>query len=484
MSKVVLENYVGGRWVAAGGKDRLPVANPATGEVLSHVPLSNAADVDGAVKAAANAFESWRRVPPVQRARYLFRFRELVEQNKQELAEICTRDHGKTIAESLNDLGRGIENLEHACGIPALMMGENLEDVASGIDCESVHQPLGVFAAITPFNFPPMVPLWFLPYAIATGNTVVLKVSEQVPLSWQRMAELLAQTGLPEGVFNMVHGGKEVVQSLCTHPDVQGVSFVGSTEVAQIVYELASKHGKRVQALGGAKNHILILPDAKMQPSVENAAASVYGCAGQRCLAGSVLVAVGEAYDDVKKGMLACARSMVLGDGAKPETTMGPVISPAAKERIERAIAKGVAEGAELLLDGRGKAPAGYEGGSWVGPTLFDKVRPEMSLAREEIFGPVLSLMHAKDFDEAVSWVNASKYGNAASIFTTSGELARDFRYRVSPAMLGVNIGVAAPMAFFPFGGSKASFFGDVKAHGRDSIRFFTDRKVVISRWF
>ena len=484
MSKSVLRNFVGGEWVAARASERLPVQNPATGEVLAEVPLSNAEDVDVAVKAAAAAFESWRRVPPVQRARYLFRFRELLEKNKQELAEICTREHGKTLAESLNDLGRGIENVEHACGIPTLMMGENLEDVATGIDCEAVHQPLGVFAAITPFNFPPMVPLWFVPYAIATGNTVVLKVSEQVPMSWVRMTELLAQTGLPAGVFNLVHGGKDVVQGLCTHPDVQGVSFVGSTEVARIVYELASRHGKRVQALGGAKNHILILPDAKMEPSIENAAASVYGCAGQRCLAGSVLVAVGDAYDRVKEGVLAAAKSVVLGDGLRPETTMGPVISAAAKERIERAIAKGVEEGAELLLDGRGVVPKGYEGGTWVGPTLFDKVRPETSLARDEIFGPVLSLMHAKDLDEAIAWVNASKYGNAASVFTTSGEAAREFRYRVQPAMLGVNVGVAAPMAFFPFGGSKASFFGDVKAHGRDSIRFFTDRKVVISRWF
>ncbi|MDH5492432.1 MAG: CoA-acylating methylmalonate-semialdehyde dehydrogenase, partial [Myxococcales bacterium] len=387
-------------------------------------------------------------------------------------------------AESLNDLGRGVENVEHACGMPALSMSQNLEDVSAGIDCNATRQPLGVFAAITPFNFPPMVPLWFLPYAIATGNTFVLKTSEQVPLTWMRMMRLLEQTGIPAGVVNLVHGGKEVVEGLCTHPDVEGVSFVGSTKVARIVYELAGRHGKRVQALGGAKNHILIMPDASMERSIANASASVFGCAGQRCLAGSVLVAVGDAYASVRAGIVKEAEQIVLGSGLDPETTMGPVISPESKARIEAMIEVGVGEGAELLLDGRGATIPGSEGGYWLGPTIFDKVRPEMRIAQEEIFGPVLCLMHAKDLDEAIEWTNASRYGNASSIFTQSGAAAREFKYRVAPAMLGVNIGVAAPMAFFPFGGSKDSFFGDTKAHGPDAIDFYTDRKVVISRWF
>jgi len=484
MAESTVKNFVAGEWVTSQSSDRLDVTNPATGEKLAEVPMSTAADVDVAVGAAADAFEAWRRVPPVQRARYLFRFRDLLDEHRHELAELCTREHGKTLAESMSDIGRGIENVEHACGIPTLMMGQELEDVAGGIDCDTARQPMGVFAGITPFNFPPMVPLWFLPYAIATGNTYVLKVSEQVPLSWQRMMGLLAETGLPKGVVNLVNGGKEVVERLCDHPEVQGVSFVGSTEVARIVYERASRSGKRVQALGGAKNHMFVLPDAVMEPSIDNAAGSVFGCAGQRCLAGSVLVAVGDAYDPVKQGVLEYAKNVVLGDGLEPETTMGPVISPAAKERIEKMIQVGVDEGAELLLDGRGRTVEGYEGGYWLGPTVLDKVRPEMRVAREEIFGPVLSLVHAKDFDEAVDIVDASEYGNAASIFTQSGKAARDFRYRVGPSMLGVNVGVAAPMAFFPFGGARNSFFGDVKAHGPDAVQFFTDRKVTITRWF
>ena len=479
-----LENFIGGQWVASKGTQTLAVRDPSTGTELGRVPLGNEADVADAVAAAKAAFPAWRRTPAAARARFLFSFRALLLEHQQEIAEICSREHGKTIAESLNDLGRGVENVEHACGMPALSMSQNLEDVSAGIDCNATRQPLGVFAAITPFNFPPMVPLWFLPYAIATGNTFVLKTSEQVPLTWMRMMRLLEQTGIPAGVVNLVHGGKEVVEGLCTHPDVEGVSFVGSTKVARIVYELAGRHGKRVQALGGAKNHILIMPDASMERSIANASASVFGCAGQRCLAGSVLVAVGDAYASVRAGIVKEAEQIVLGSGLDPETTMGPVISPESKARIEAMIEVGVGEGAELLLDGRGATIPGSEGGYWLGPTIFDKVRPEMRIAQEEIFGPVLCLMHAKDLDEAIEWTNASRYGNASSIFTQSGAAAREFKYRVAPAMLGVNIGVAAPMAFFPFGGSKDSFFGDTKAHGPDAIDFYTDRKVVISRWF
>jgi len=479
-----LKNFIGGEWTESKATETMDVTNPATGEVLAQVPVGTKADVDAAVRAASQAFDGWRRTPAIQRARYLFKFRALVEEHKQEIAEICSREHGKTLAESLNDIGRGMENIEHACGMPALSMSPHLEDVASGIDCSANRQPIGVFAAVTPFNFPPMVPLWFLPYALGTGNTFVLKTSEQVPMSWVRMMELLDQTGLPKGVVNMVHGAKEVVTSLCEHPEVEGVSFVGSTKVAQIVYELASKNGKRVQALGGAKNHITIMPDAAREQSVQNAVASVFGCAGQRCLAGSVVVAVGEAYDWVKTGIVEETKKIVVGDGLDPKTTMGPVISKESKERIEKMIQVGQDEGAELLLDGRNHKVEGKDGECWLAPTVFDKVKPGMRIATEEVFGPVLCIMHAKDLDEAIEWTNKSEYGNAASIFTQSGGSAREFKYRAQPSMLGVNIGVAAPMAFFPFGGAKNSFFGNTKAHGQDQIEFYTDQKVVISRWF
>jgi malonate-semialdehyde dehydrogenase (acetylating) / methylmalonate-semialdehyde dehydrogenase len=480
----MLKNYIDGSWIDATGTESLDVTNPATGGLLAKVPMSNTADVDQAVAAAHKAFQSWRDVPPVQRARYLFQFKALLDEHKEEIATICTKEHGKTLAESLNDLGRGIENVEHACGIPALMLSQNLENVASGIDCSATRQPLGVFAAITPFNFPPMVPLWFLPYAIATGNTFVLKTSEQVPETWARIMELLHETGIPKGVVNMVHGGKEVVERMCSHPEIEGVSFVGSSKVARIVYETASKHGKRVQALGGAKNHMIVMPDAVMDPSVDNASASAFGCAGQRCLAGSVAVAVGDAYEPVRAGLLKAVSQIKVGDGLDADVTMGPVISEAAKDRIENMIAVGVEEGAELLVDGRGHKVDGCENGYWVGPTLFDKVNPDMRIAKEEIFGPVLSIVHVKDLDEAIEFLNASNYGNATTIFTSSGKAARDFKVQCNPAMLGVNIGVAAPMAFFPFGGAKDSFFGDTKAHGPDAISFYTDRKVSIERWF
>lgn len=480
----VLKNYVNGAFVASSATETLDVTNPASGEVLSKVPLSTTKDVDHAVTAAKHAFEEWRQVPPVQRARYLFKLKELLEANKREIAEICTREHGKTLAESLNDLGRGIENVEHACGIPSLMMSQNLEDVASGIDCNATRQPLGVFSAVTPFNFPPMVPFWFLPYAIGTGNTFVLKVSEQVPMTWMRIAELIHESGLPKGVFNMVHGSKDVVQGLCTHPDIKGVSFVGSSKVAQIVYETAARHGKRVQALGGAKNHLLVMPDAVMAPSVQNTSDSAFGCAGQRCLAASVVVAVGDAYEPVREGLIKATGDIKMGFGLDEGVTMGPVISKAAKERILGYIDEGVKEGAELLVDRRSEVPAGYENGYWVGPCLFDKVKPGMKIATDEIFGPVLSLVHAQSFDEAVELMNSSPYGNAASIYTQSGKWAREFKYRADPAMLGINIGVAAPMAMFPFGGAKGSMYGDVKAHGPDAIQFYTERKVAITRWF
>jgi malonate-semialdehyde dehydrogenase (acetylating)/methylmalonate-semialdehyde dehydrogenase len=480
----VLRNFIGGEWVDARGTTLLDVTNPATGAVLARVPISTAADVDAAVQAAARAQPAWRATPPVQRARFLFKLKALLDRHADDLVGICTSEHGKTHAEARSDLGRGIENVEHACGIPTLMMGEALEDVAAGIDCESVRQPLGVFAAITPFNFPPMVPLWFMPYAIACGNTFVLKPSEQVPLSQQRVFELVQEAGFPPGVVNLVNGAKEVVDAFCTHPGIAGVSFVGSSTVARHVYRTAADAGKRVQALGGAKNTIVVMPDADLPRSIQNVCDSIFGCTGQRCLAGSIVVPVGDAWGPVREGLLAAARAIRLGDGADPSTTMGPLISAKHRARVLDYVEKGIAEGAKLLLDGRNARPAAATGGFWMGPTIFEDVRPGMTIAREEIFGPVACLVRARDLDEAIAIVNASEYGNATSIFTTSGKHAREFKVRAAPGMIGVNVGVAAPMAFFPFGGTKSSLFGDLKAHGTAAIDFYTTRKTVVSRWF
>ncbi len=480
----VLENFINGAWVASSGTTLLDVKNPATGELLAKVPLSTSGDVDAAVSAAKAAFPAWRAVPPVQRARYLFKLKNIFDQHREEIAGICTSEHGKTFSESFNDFGRGIENVEHACGIPALLMGESLPDVSAGIDTNVLRQPIGVFAAITPFNFPPMVPLWFLPYAIATGNTFVLKPSEQVPLTQRRIFELIQQTGLPNGVVNLVNGGKEVVESICEHPDVKGVSFVGSSSVAKIVYRKCGETGKRVQALGGAKNFIVIMPDADMERAVQNAVESCYGCAGQRCLAGSVIVPVGDAYERVRDLFVEHAKKLVLGDGKAAGTTLGPVVSRAHKDRVLSYIEKGIQEGAKLLLDGRNATVDGLPDGNWIGPTIFDGVRPDMVIGHEEIFGPVACFMRARDLDEAIRMANASEYGNASSIYTQSGKSAREFGARIEAGMVGVNIGVAAPMAMFPFGGQKGSLFGDTKAHGSSAVDFYTERKIVIERWF
>src|SRR5213083_842033 len=479
-----LRNHIGGEWVESSAGDCLELTNPATAEPLCRVPLSTARDVDQAVAAARAAFPAWRAVPPVVRARHLFRLKHVLDERFDEIAAIITRENGKTLDEARGSLRRGIENVEHACGIPTLMMGRTLEDVAPGIDCEYVRQPLGVFAAVTPFNFPAMVPMWFLPYAIAAGNTFVLKPSEQVPLTATRLVELAQEAGLPPGVLNVVHGGKEAVDALLAHPDVAGISFVGSSAVARHVYEEAAKHGKRVQALGGAKNHVVVLPDADFDRAVTSVSESLFGCAGQRCLAGSVVVTTGKAYAPVRDRLLGAAKNLRLGYGLDAGVTMGPLVSGRHKERVLSYVEAGRRDGAELLLDGRATQVERYPRGHFVGPTVFDGVRPEMTIGREEIFGPVLCLMKARDFDEAVEIVRRHELGNATSIFTSSGKWAREYRYRVEPSMLGVNIGVAAPMAYFPFGGAKGSFYGDLKAHGRDGVEFFTDKKVVISRWF
>jgi malonate-semialdehyde dehydrogenase (acetylating)/methylmalonate-semialdehyde dehydrogenase len=480
----VLRNYMGGAWIPASSTREVEVHNPATGEPLCRVPLSGQDDVDRAVTVAGQAFATWRRVPPVQRARVLFRFKNLLERGFEELARTITVEHGKTLDEARSSVRRGIESVEHACGIPSLMMGEALEDVAAGVDCETLRQPIGVFAAVTPWSFPAMVPLWFLPYAVATGNTFIIKPSELVPMSQQLLFELAHEAGFPAGVVNLVHGDRETARALVDHPGVAGVSFVGSTPVAREVYAAAAARGKRVQALGGARNHVLVMPDADLDRTVDSVIESCFGCAGQRCLAGSVVVAIDEIADELGRRLVAAARRIVVGSGLEPGVTMGPLITGRHLDRVASLIHIGVSEGARVLLDGRGLAVKGYPDGHWLGPTILDDVTASATLAREEILGPVMVLRRAVDLDEACAMVRESPYANATAIFTQSGRIAREFRQQVGVSMIGVNVGVPAPMAFFPFGGTKGSLYGDLKAHGADAIRFYTDAKVVISRWF
>src|SRR3954463_15727526 len=478
-----LQNFIGGRWVDSTASHWLDVHNPALGSVIAKVPLWTALDFDAAVTAARQAFPGWSETPPVVRARAMFRFKALLEEHFEELARIVTTEHGKTIDESRGSVRRGIECVEVACGAPSLMMGYGLEQIASGVDSNVFRQPLGVVAAITPFNFPAMVPLWFLPFAVATGNCVIVKPSEQVPLSARFLFRLLEQCGIPAGVIGLVNGGREIVEGICDHPGIRAVSFVGSTPVARTVYQRATHTGKRVQALGGAKNFVVVMPDANFDKSIEIITESFYGCAGERCLAGSVLVPVGQAHAEARDRLVASARSLKVGDGLQPGVTMGPVISGTHRDRIRSYIDKGVHEGAKLVLDGRGVAVADREDGFFVGPTVFDDVSPKMTIGREEIFGPVASIHGVKTLDEAVALLEAHPNANATSIFTSSGKNAREFARRATASMVGVNIGVAAPMAYFPFGGARDSFFGDLKVHGRDAFEFYTDKKVTITRW-
>ena len=476
-------NFIAGKWVAASGSEALTVTNPATGESLGSFALSTSDDVADAVAAARSAFPEWRKTPPVERARVLFRLKILLEENLENLALSLAREHGKVVVECRGEVRRGIENVEHACGVPTLMMGSTLEDVASGIDCEMLLQPLGVFGVIAPYNFPVMIPLWFWPYAVATGNTVVLKPSEQDPLTHQLVVELATEAGLPDGVLNVVQGTREAADALLSHPDVQGISFVGSSAVGRELYSKATVQGKRAQILGGAKNHVIVMPDADYDYTAEAILSSAYGSTGQRCLAGSVIVGVGEAYDVMRERLVDGASSIKLGYALEGDPDMGPVISGRHRHRVTRYIDEGVNEGAELLLDGRGATVDAYPNGFWIGPTVFDNVGPEMKIGSEEVFGPVIGLTKAESLEDAIDLTHKNCYGNMASIFTTSGKAARDFRYRIGISMLGINIGVAAPMAFFPFGGARGSFFGDLKAQGQDAINFFTDKRVVISRW-
>jgi malonate-semialdehyde dehydrogenase (acetylating)/methylmalonate-semialdehyde dehydrogenase len=475
-----VRNFVGGAWQAASSEPGIVLTNPATGEPLGRSPSGSAAEVDTAVQAAHAAFPAWRATPPGDRVQFLFKLKNQLESHLDELAALITTENGKTLGEAKGELRRGIENVEVACGIPVLTQGYSLEDVAPGIDEIMVRQPLGVCAVITPFNFPLMIPLWFLPYAIATGNTIVLKPSDRVPFSVARLVELIHETGLPAGVVNLVNGGKPAVDALLDHPLVRAVSFVGSTPVARHVYTRGSASGKRVQCQGGAKNHVVVLPDADPETTTKIIADSAFGCAGQRCLAVSVTVTVGEAQRWFQDSISAAASSLKVGNGLDPANQMGPVITQASRDRVVTLIGQSADEGAKTIVDGRSFSN-GH--GSFVGPTVLDGLPAASPLMETEIFGPVLSLVHANSVEEAVAMIDRSPYGNASSIFTSSGAEARRFRNTVSTGNVGVNIGVPAPMAWFPFSGWKGSFFGVMHAQGRDAIEFFTDKKVIVERW-
>ena len=478
-----LLNFVGGTWQRADARENLAVHNPATGEVLSSAPMSEAAAVARAVEAAKKALPAWRRTPAGDRIQPLFRLKALLDAQFTEVAKLITQECGKTLGEAEGELRRGIENVEVASGIPSLMMGSNLEDIASGIDEIMIRQPVGVVGVIAPFNFPGMIPLWFLPYAVACGNTLVLKPSEKTPMTMAKIFQLAEQAGFPPGVLNLVHGGKDAVDALLDHPAVRAISFVGSTSVARYIYSRAAANGKRVQCQGGAKNPVIVLPDADLEMTTKIVADSAFGCAGQRCLASSVVITVADAGKPFTEQISAAASARKVGYGLESGIEMGPVISPESRARIEGLIAAGVAAGAKPIVDGRHAKIAGYESGNFVRPTVLGDVDPASELARTEVFGPVLSLMQVETVDDAIALVNQAAYGNQACLFTSSGSAARKFRYEAQVGNIGINVGVAAPMAYFPFSGWKESFFGDLHAQGRDAIDFYTEKKIVVERW-
>jgi malonate-semialdehyde dehydrogenase (acetylating)/methylmalonate-semialdehyde dehydrogenase len=473
----------GGRWENPAAARHGEVFNPSTGAVIARVPLCSAEDVDRVVQAAAAALAGWAESPVVERARVMFRFRELLQGCTNELAALVTREHGKTRAESRAEVQRGIEMVEFACGIPSLIMGQCVQNIAANVDCETIRHPVGVCVGITPFNFPLMVPLWMIPVALMCGNTFILKPSEKVPLSAVRLGELLQEAGLPDGVFNIIHGDRECVEALLTHPQVAAVSFVGSTPVARYIYETGTRHGKRVQAAGGAKNHLIILPDADLDQAVAAVAASAFGCAGERCMAGSIAVPVGGVGEALVERLCDRARSFKVGptDGGA-EVDMGPVITRPHRDRVAGYLDIAAQEGARVALDGRQRSFDG--GGFLIGPSVVDQVRPQMRLAREEIFGPVLSVVRAGDLDEALALGRQCEYGNGASIFTRSGWAAREFKHRFNAGMIGINVGVPAPMAWFPFTGWNRSFFGDLHIQGTEGVQFYTRQKMTMTRWF
>jgi malonate-semialdehyde dehydrogenase (acetylating)/methylmalonate-semialdehyde dehydrogenase len=480
----ILKNYIDGEWIASESGDLLEVTNPATAEVVAQVPLSLAEETEAAVEAASTAFPEWRETPAIERARYMFRLKALMEKRFEELSRVIVIEHGKIIDEARGEVRRAIENVEVAASIHALMMGYNAEDIAAGIDEECILQPVGVFCCVAPFNFPAMVPFWFLPYAVACGNTYIVKPSEVCPVSQNMLFDIMDEVDFPPGVVNLVNGSRDTVDALLTHPEVSGVSFVGSTPVGKHIYSTATAHGKRAQCQAGAKNCLVVMPDAVLDRTVAAIMTSAFGTAGQRCLAGALVLAVGDIYEPLKEKLVETAAQIRIGYGLDEAVQMGPVVSRRSLDRILGYIERGINEGAELLLDGRGVSVEGYPDGFFLGPTIFDGVKPDMTIAQDEIFGPLLGIIPVADFDEAVAIIEAIPYGNAASLFTSSGKWAREFKYQLPVGNIGINIGIAAPIATFPFAGQRDSFFGDLHGQGKDAIQFFTDRKVVISRWF
>ena len=477
-----LRNYINGQWVSSSATIYVNVVNPASQEALAQVPSGTSADVDAAVQSSENAFATWKRLPAGKRIQYLFHLKRLLEENIDELSKTITLESGKTYGESKAEWVRAIENVENACGIPALMQGDFSEDISLGIDEYMIRQPLGVCACISPFNFPGMIPFWFLPYAIACGNTFIIKPSEKVPLTMTRVMELVAKLDLPAGVINMVHGGKKVVDGILEHPGIKAVSFVGSSAIARYVYAKGAANGKRMQAQGGAKNPVIILPDADIDMTTQIVVDSVYGCAGQRCLAASTIITVGE-HRNITENLVEMSRKRSTGFGLDENVQMGPVITADSKTRVNSLIEKGIQEGGRLLLDGRNAKISGYEKGNFIQPTILEDIPLYGEIAATEIFGPVMSLMHINSIEEAIAYVNGNKYGNMACIFTSSGLHARRFRNEADAGNIGINIGVAAPVAQFPFSGWKESFFGDLHGQGKHAVEFFTQTKVVIERW-
>jgi len=477
--------FIAGEWRELPNLDSSPVYNPSRGEVIAHVPMCGSDIVNEAVEAAAAAFPAWSETPAVERARLFFRYRQLFEENFDQICQLITREHGKTLVEARGSAYRAIENIEYACGIPNLLMGDTLENLARGVDCETLLQPLGVCVGITPFNFPAMVPMWMFPLALACGNTFVFKPSEKVPLTALLIIELLEKAGLPKGVLNVVHGGRECVDALLIHPKVRAISFVGSSPVAKYIYETGTRHGKRVQANGGAKNYIVVMPDADVSRTVDALSTAAFGCAGERCMAGSTAITVGQAADRILPSLVQAARDIRVGptdQEAQPD--MGPVITAQHRDRVLRLLASGETEGAKVICDGRGKSISEAPNGFFVGATIVDRVQSEMTLAREEVFGPVLNVMRMDELDQAIELANQSSYGNGTAIFTNSGKAAREFKHRVKAGMVGVNVGVPATMAMFAFTGWDDSFYGDLHIQGKEGVQFYTQQKVVTTRWF
>ena len=481
----LLKNYINGEWVNSNSDKVENVVNPATGATIAKMPLSTRDEVDHAIKIAQEAWWSWRETPPITRVRMMFKIKGILEEHYEEIARITVQENGKTIDEARGETRRAIENVEVATGMTTLQMGYALEDGAGfGIDEEAIRQPLGVFACINPFNFPSMIPFWFWPYAVATGNTYIIKPSRQVPITMQYIFNLIDQAGFPPGVINLVNGSREVADILMEHTGIKGISFVGSTPVAKHVYRKCAENGKRVQAQGGAKNCHLVLDDATIDGTVANMISACFGCAGQRCLAGSNILATPGIYDRLRERLLDRTSRLKVGYGLDESVNMGPVISPSAKKKIIEYIDGALREGAKPILDGRGLTVNGYPADSFLGPTILEQVTPGMTIAREEVFGPVIALLKVKDLEEGLEIINSSNFGNAATIYTQSGPAAREFKYRAQAGNIGINVGLPAPMAYFPFGGYKDSFFGDLHAQGQDALNFFTERKVVITRWF